>query len=255
MPPWQPFCIPSLFRAKGVLDRHLITGERREEVIIKRKGIVWTLLFVLLTAVAPAGAAWGGGVPGRFDFYVLALSWSPAFCDEARNRDHPQCRAASPSAFVLHGLWPQYERGYPRDCSAIPFPEGLKAEFPKLFPHDALYAHEWRRHGTCSGLSPRGYLALAKRIREGVIIPPAYEGPDKPLRLTVERLRSDFIRSDGRLSPRGIVPVCSHGGRFLKEVWLCFEKDGRPRDCSEEILKRGRKTCRQETFLLKPPRP
>ena len=53
--------------------------------------------------------------PGQFDFYVLSLSWSPSFCESAGERGTPpreQC-GARPYSFVVHGLWPQYDRGFP----------------------------------------------------------------------------------------------------------------------------------------------
>src|SRR5436190_23403031 len=62
--------------------------------------------------------------PGRFDFYVLALSWSPSFCKESEERGRnsgEQCSTARPYSFVVHGLWPQYESGFPRDCQ-VPAP-------------------------------------------------------------------------------------------------------------------------------------
>ena len=58
------------------------------------------------------------GEPGDFDFYVLALSWSPTWC--ATSEDAATARGnASEGAdfgFVVHGLWPQYEAGYPEFC-------------------------------------------------------------------------------------------------------------------------------------------
>lgn len=60
--------------------------------------------------------------PGEFDFYVLSLSWSPSFCEEASERNRGgggrsqmQC-SGRPYAFVVHGLWPQYENGFPEYC-------------------------------------------------------------------------------------------------------------------------------------------
>ena len=62
--------------------------------------------------------------PGQFDFYVLALSWSPSFCQASAERGREaaeQCGTARPYSFVVHGLWPQYERGFPRACE-VPAP-------------------------------------------------------------------------------------------------------------------------------------
>jgi ribonuclease T2 len=56
-------------------------------------------------------------LPGQFDYYALVLSWSPTYCNEGHDED-TQCnrRDGGRYSFVLHGLWPQYESGYPRDC-------------------------------------------------------------------------------------------------------------------------------------------
>ena len=62
---------------------------------------------------------------GQFDFYVLSLSWSPSFCAAAAERGSargptPQC-GPRPYSFVVHGLWPQYDKGFPEYCE-IPAP-------------------------------------------------------------------------------------------------------------------------------------
>ena len=70
------------------------------------------------------------GTTGQFDFYVLSLSWSPSYCEAAedrtggRGRDR-QC-SGRPFAFVVHGFWPQYERGFPSDCQ-VPAPRLARA--------------------------------------------------------------------------------------------------------------------------------
>jgi ribonuclease T2 len=52
--------------------------------------------------------------PGKFDFYVLSLSWSPSFCaanaERGVERSDPQC-GPRPFSFAVHGMWPQYEKG------------------------------------------------------------------------------------------------------------------------------------------------
>src|SRR5262245_38762481 len=52
---------------------------------------------------------------GKFDYYVRSLSWSPQHCAEpAGKSDTMQCHSKRHFAFVLHGLWPQFEKGYPQ---------------------------------------------------------------------------------------------------------------------------------------------
>src|SRR5208282_327331 len=98
--------------------------------------------------------------PGQFDFYVLSLSWSPSFCAAAAERDaarspSSECGARSYS-FVVHGLWPQYDAGFPEYCQ-MPAPRldrGVVSSMLDLMPAPHLIFNEWDRHGTCSGLAP-----------------------------------------------------------------------------------------------------
>ena len=96
--------------------------------------------------------------PGRFDFYVLALSWSPSYCaasaERAPNRAPDQQCGGRPFAFVVHGLWPQYDKGFPSFCQ-VPAPRlfrGIVEANLDLMPSPRLIFHDWDRHGTCSGL-------------------------------------------------------------------------------------------------------
>ena len=49
-----------------------------------------SLIFLLMPAFLAAGSASAQdrrqNAPGEFDFYVLALSWSPSFCEAAEER-------------------------------------------------------------------------------------------------------------------------------------------------------------------------
>ena len=88
-----------------------------------------------------------GGVPGRFDYYSLVLSWSPTFCATAQRPDEQQCnpRDGRRFAFVLHGLWPQYERGFPQDCPSAsrPFvPQHTIDRMSGAMPSRGLIIHD-----------------------------------------------------------------------------------------------------------------
>ena len=72
----------------------------------------------LTAPVLTAPAAHAGDVAGQFDYYVLALSWSPSWCaTDGQGRNEPQCEPRRRTGFVVHGLWPQYERGWPANCA------------------------------------------------------------------------------------------------------------------------------------------
>ena len=79
-----------------------------------------TFLFCLglIAALALSKAiAQRGGEPGRFDYYVLVLGWTPSYCaTEGKSRRDRQCEIERPHAFTLHGLWPQNVEGWPEEC-------------------------------------------------------------------------------------------------------------------------------------------
>ena len=122
-------------------------------------------------ALTPTAGKRVKNTPGDFDFYVMSLSWSPDYCVGSGVDDPQQCSVGKQLGFVLHGLWPQYTRGYPAACSNVKLPKDTQAKFPNLYPSASLYAHEWEKHGTCSGLTPVEYMTLAKTLKESIVIP------------------------------------------------------------------------------------
>ncbi len=186
-----------------------------------------------------------------FDFYVLSLSWSPDYCATTDSADPNQCSVGKRLGFVLHGLWPQYVNGYPSDCATTRLADKVLAKFPNLFPSTSLAFHEWRKHGTCSGLTPEEYLAKARDIKESVAIPTDYQRPAKALRVTVDDLKQAFIDANPEFTAATVVVNCSGSGRFLKEVYACFSIEGEPIECSRELQKDEIRSCRNADFLVR----
>lgn len=202
------------------------------------------------TAVAVRQAQ---ATPGQFpfDFWVMALSWSPDYCATNGQRDVQQCGLGRKLGFVLHGLWPQYNVGYPSYCSAAKLPAELKARFPNLYPSEQLYSHEWEKHGTCSGLSPEQYLNVSGRYKESVTIPAGYRDLPQPARATLTDIKRDFVSVNSGLSDMSLAVFCSGSGRYLQELWVCIGLDGRPTSCSSEIRSRERRSCQGKDFIVR----
>lgn len=201
---------------------------------------------LLLFAALCIGNAASADVPGRFDYYVLSLSWSPHYCaSEARVGDL-QC--ARPYAFVVHGLWPQHERGWPRDCGRGSYlSDSLIADTLRFMPSKPLVIHEWKKHGVCSGLGAHGYFATTERAYKGIRIPAAYQLPQQALTRTVQQLEQDFLSANPALRSEGIAVQCS--SRYLREVQFCLTRDLQPRTCGPDVADR----CKGE-FVLRPSR-
>lgn len=182
------------------------------------------------------------GEPGQFDFYVLALSWSPSYCEAARTRapdraPDQQC-AGRPFAFVVHGLWPQYDRGFPSYCQ-VPAPRldhALVGGMLELMPSTRLIFHEWDQHGTCSGLSPRAYFENVRKARAVVKIPPDYLELDKPITVTPDEVAEAFVKANPGLSHTAMAVSCD--SKRLTEIRVCLGKNLAFHDCPE-IARRG----------------
>jgi len=209
---------------------------------------------LLFTPLAATAQNQRQDTPGEFDFYVLSLSWSPSFCAAAAERGRGRARNAQcgvrPYSFVVHGLWPQFDKGFPEYCQ-LPAPRldhRIVASMLDLMPAPHLIFNEWNRHGTCSGQTPRAYFETVRKARAAVKIPPDYADLKEPLDVTPQNVEDAFIKANPGLSRGAIAIGCSR--RRLTEVRLCLSKDLQFRDCPE-IVKR---TCRRDQLVMPPTR-
>ena len=206
------------------------------------------LLVILLAVAAGAQAKKPRGEAGQFDYYALAMSWSPSYCADHRDRD--QCDSGRRLGFVLHGLWPQYEAGYPQNCSTDRLASEVRGKYAAVFPSPKMIGHEWEKHGTCSGLDAAAYFALSAKLKDQLVIPALYQRPAAPLRVSPGELAQAFKAANPGLQRDGVLPFCGRGGRFLREIHACFDKGGASRSCSAGEIKRSYNSCRQQTFLM-----
>lgn len=188
---------------------------------------------------------------GDFDSYLLALSWSPSYCEtEATDRDRLQC-GGRPFHFIVHGLWPQNERGYPEDCPTDNprVPDALIDEMLDIMPSRGLIGHEWRAHGACTGASQEDYFAAVRAAWQKVFIPAKFEQLDTVLTISPRDIVSEFVRANPMLKPDQISVTCS--GKSLDEVRICMTKDLQFSTCGAQAK---RSMCRQDKIRMPPVR-
>lgn len=210
---------------------------------------------VLCSAVGASAQDRRQNAPGEFDFYVLSLSWSPSFCEAASERGsnsrgtQAQC-GGRPYSFVVHGLWPQYERGFPEYCQR-PSPRlarNIMTSMLDLMPAPGLIYNEWDKHGTCSGLGERAYFEAIRKARAAVKIPEEFLQLSEPKTIAPDELETAFIKANPGLSNSAISVTCD--SKRLSEVRICLSKDLQFRSC-EEI---DRRACRRDQVLMPPVR-
>ncbi|AWI85023.1 ribonuclease T [Alloyangia pacifica] len=206
----------------------------------------WLLiLLVSVTCATPARAE--GDRAGVFDYYVLSLSWSPTWCAlEGKARNSPQCDR--PLGWVLHGLWPQYTRGYPSYCDSSARPPSRKetAAMADIMGTAGLAWYQWKKHGACAGLSSQDYFALARRAYEGVTRPEVLRRLDAPVSLPAEVIEEAFLQANPGWEPDMLTITCQSGR--IQEARLCLSKALEPVPCGQDVVK----DCRLPNALLDP---
>ena len=220
-----------------------------------RSGL-FAVAIAILTFISSPVLAQGerrGGTPGQFDFFVLALSWSPGFCEAGGGDDkgRDQCRTGSGLGFVVHGLWPQFERGFPTQCQGPNVtPTRMAMDIARnVFVEEGLARYQWRKHGTCSGLSPGDYFSAVKAARDKVVVPADLQRPSAPSQTTALELERAFVAANPGLRVDMMGVDCR--GDVLQEVRICMSRDLRSFVSCGEVDRRG---CRARTFTIPPPR-
>ncbi len=186
-------------------------------------------MLALLGLILPVAGA-PAQTPGVFDFYLLSLSWSPSHCEAVGPANDPQQCQQRSLGFVVHGLWPEYESGYPDTCPSRE-PQPTSAEISAMLdviPTSALIRHEWRTHGTCSGLAVRAYFDLVRAARVRVNVPPSLPVSRSGV-IAPAAVEAAFVAANPGLSTRGMAVTCDEDR--LAEVRICLTKSLAFRDC------------------------
>jgi ribonuclease T2 len=211
-----------------------------------------TAVFLLLAAPGAQAQDMRQNEPGQFDFYVLSLSWSPSYCEAAGERGTPpqqQC-ASRPYSFVVHGLWPQYQNGFPEFCQnpAPRLNRNIVSSMLDLMPAPRLVFQQWDKHGTCSGLSANSYFELIRKARATVKIPPEFVELKEALTVTPDEVETAFVSANPGLPQDAIGVTCD--SRRLGEVRICLSRDLHFQACPEVHAR----ACRREKVVMPPVR-
>ncbi len=207
------------------------------------------ILLSVLALLWPEQAPANDDRAGEFDYYVLALSWSPGWCDrEGRARGSEQCDPGRGLGWSLHGLWPQYERGWPADCPTAKAPPSrrMTSEMTDIMGTSGLAWHQWRKHGTCTGLSASDYFALSRLAYERVTRPAVFRQLTDPVRIPAHIVEEAFLAENPALEPDMLTITCKDGQ--IQEARICLTRDLEPRRCAPDT----RRDCSAQSALFVP---
>ena len=221
----------------------------RKRRICKLNRLILSSVALLWLLVSPAVAK--QPVAGQFDYFVLSLSWSPSYCaSDAGQRDNSQCSPGRNFAFVVHGLWPQYDQGWPESC---PTQESWVSQYVidsmmDIMPSKKLIIHEWKKHGSCAGVSQKDYFRATRLLFEKVKVPARYLSPTADVVTTPEQLVTDFVKTNKGLSLDMLSVQCgnSRDRARLSELRVCLDKRGNFATCGGNESR----SCQAKTLVM-----
>jgi ribonuclease T2 len=203
----------------------------------------WIGILLLMAGLAQAE----GERAGDFDYYVLSLSWSPTWCSlEGDARSSPQCEESQQFSWVLHGLWPQYDMGYPTYCrtSSRDPSRSETAAMQDIMGTSGAAWYQWKKHGRCAGLGATDFLETSRRAYEAISLPQVFARLTKDVQLPALVVEEAFLQSNPSMSPNMITVTCEQG--MIEEVRICLTKDLELRHCGADVAR----DCRMSNALM-----
>jgi len=203
---------------------------------------------LLVAFLCLAGAARADGErTGDFDYYVLALSWSPNWCAlEGEARDAEQCDRDF--GWIVHGLWPQYEDGWPAYCptSARSPSRSQTAAQADLFGAGGAAWYQWKKHGVCSGLEADDYYRLAREAFARVNRPEVLRKLDRAVKLPAAVIEEAFLQANPAWTADMVTITCKSG--HIQEARICLTRSLEPRACGADVVR----DCTMRDALFQP---
>ncbi len=203
------------------------------------------LVLLLLTRIASAE----GERAGDFDYYVLSLSWSPTWCAlEGDAHGSPQCDSGRKLGWVLHGLWPQYESGWPSYCRTNSRDPSHRqtGDMADIMGTSGAAWYQWSKHGRCSGLSAGEYFDAARQAYAAVSRPDVFRKLTDPVKLPAHVVEQAFLQANPELLADMATITCKSAR--IQEVRICLNKYLTPRICGTDVVR----DCQMSDALLDP---
>jgi len=208
------------------------------------------LLIQLVACAMTCSAAWADGEKaGAFDYYVLALSWTPTWCATTGDaRAAPECEETADAGWTLHGLWPQYHRGWPSFCPTAQRPpsRAMTDAMTDIMGSGGLAWYQWKKHGRCTGLSAPAYYALAREAYRRIALPDVFAKLDRAVTLPARVVEAAFLKANPALEPDMVTVTCRDGR--IAEARICLSRGLDPVPCGQDTVR----DCRLSDALMDP---
>ncbi|WP_303817984.1 ribonuclease [Actinobacillus minor] len=166
-------------------------------------------------------------------YYMLALSWSPSFCETQKQKNGGyvpqrlsyQCAGNQNFGWVIHGLWPQNKNArsvneQPRYCQGdlAPLSPQLLEKYLPESPGMTLLQGQWEKHGACAFNNAEEYFAKQKALFQSLTLP------------NTDMRKNELFRWMRKNNPQ-LDRV--YLGASKNELYICYDKSWQPMDCPQ----------------------
>ena len=111
----------------------------------------------------------------------------------------------------------------------------MTAEMADIMGTSGLAWHQWKKHGTCTGLSASNYYALSRQAYDVVTRPEVFRKLTDPIKLSASVIEDAFLRANPTIEADGLTITCR--GRHIQEVRVCLSRDLAPVPCGRDVIK------------------
>lgn len=117
-----------------------------------------------------------------------------------------------------------------------------------IMPSKKLIIHEWKKHGTCAGLTQADYFSTVRAVFDKVRIPARYLSPGNDITTTPAQIVTDFVQSNRDLTANMLDLECGNArdAARLSELRICLTTGGAFTACGANETN----ACRASSLVL-----
>ena len=101
-----------------------------------------------------------------------------------------------------------------------------RQHYSDIYPDPGLLRHEWKTHGTCSGLSADAFFNLARQAEHSVAIPTELSTLDHQTSMPPAQILDLFAKTNPSFPRESLALSC--GNNYLTAIEVCMSKTLQP---------------------------
>ena len=124
----------------------------------------------------------------------------------------------------------------------------MTVDMADIMGTSGLAWYQWKKHGTCTGLSAPDYYSRSRQAYEKVVRPLVFRKLDRTVKLPAAVVEEAFLKANPGWEADMLTITCKDG--YIQEARLCLSKDLQPVACGQDVVR----DCRMGDAVFTPVR-